>query len=395
MLALPYLDTTSCSPLLERAPDLDTSGFQLPTISNSLGGSAICVSGLVALNVSTNVNTELDLPMNVSQTQAVDLVLGLNTANSTLATSVSKNSPDVVDQTFNIGAQLCYPVSQQNQTTIQFLTHGIAFSKTYWDFALPNNSYIETAAKAGRATFSYDRLGIGNSSHPDPVQVVQSGIQVVIAEQLVGLLRQGRLANRKFSHVIGVGHSYGSLITTSVAASSPATFDAVVATGFSTNRTGGNQFTSALNLQPANLFAPRRFQNLPSSYLVPSTKYGIQYSFFRAPNFEQSVLNKSFDKVETTTLGETFTRSAFATKAANFTGPVLIANGGRDLDFCDGDCSYPNDISAATLKTFFPNANNRSSTSYNLPDSGHGMNLAMNAPLAFDKIQEFISSLEF
>lgn len=217
---------------------------------------------------------------------------------------------------------------------------------------------------------------------------------MVVAEQLVRLLRQGRLGNNTFSRVIGVGHSYGSLITTSVAASSPGTFDAVVATGFSTNRTGGTQFTSALNLQPANLYAPGRFRNLPSSYLVPSTKYGVQYSFFRAPNFEQSVLNKSFDAVETTTLGESFTRSAFASKATNFTGPVLIANGARDLDFCDGDCLYPKDISAETLETFFPNAS-KQSTSYNLPGGGHGMNLATNAPLAFAKIQEFISSLEF
>lgn len=153
LLALNYLGIASCSPLLERAPNLDTSGFQLPTVTNSLGGSAICVSGLVALNISTNVNTQLDLPANVSQTQAVDLVLGLNTANSSLAASVSEDSPDVVDRTFNISARLCYPVARQNQTTVQFLTHGIAFSKTYWDFALPNNSYIETAAKAGRATF--------------------------------------------------------------------------------------------------------------------------------------------------------------------------------------------------------------------------------------------------
>ncbi|KIW19756.1 hypothetical protein PV08_00330 [Exophiala spinifera] len=399
-LVLSYLSKASCSPLPEqRGPDLDTKGFQLPTVSHSLGGSAICVSGLVAVNVSTDVNTKLDLPINVSQLQAVDLVLGLQAANSSLAASVSeKSSSDVVDGTFNISAQMCYPVAhpRQNQTTVQFLTHGIAFSKTYWDFALPNNSYIDTAAKAGRATFSYDRLGIGNSSHPDPIEVVQGGIQVVIAEQLVRLLRQGRLGNHAFSHVIGVGHSYGSLITTSVAASSPSSFDAVVATGFSTNRTGGSQFTAALNLEPASLSAPPRgrFQNLPSSYLIPSTKYGIQYSFFRGPNFEPSVLTKAFDEVETTTLGESFTRSSFATNAANFTGPVLIANGARDLDFCDGDCLYPKDISAATLEGFFPNANNQSA-SYNLPEAGHGVNLAKNAPLAFDKIQEWISSLGF
>jgi hypothetical protein len=44
----------------------------------------------------------------------------------------------------------------------------IGFDGSYWDFAATDQdySYVSAAAKAGHATFRYDRLGTGNSEKP-------------------------------------------------------------------------------------------------------------------------------------------------------------------------------------------------------------------------------------
>jgi hypothetical protein len=71
--------------------------------------------------------------------------------------------------TYNISAQYCKPDSG-NSSTIQVLTHGIGFDKTYWDLEYDNYnySYVNVALAAGYSTLAIDRFGIGNSSHGDP-----------------------------------------------------------------------------------------------------------------------------------------------------------------------------------------------------------------------------------
>lgn len=374
-------------PVVTNHPILDTTGFSQPSIFRTFKGNAVCVSGTVPVQASSERNVKLNLTDDITSTQAVNLILGLQTANSTLASSVSI-SEQQISGTFNISAQLCLPSAPLNISSIQFLTHGVGFSKLYWNFG-PENSFVDNAAAAGHATFSYDRLGVGNSSHPDPIQVVQGPLEVEIAIELVRMLRQGVLMNKQFDQVIGVGHSYGSALTTSVASQDPSTFDAIVLTGFSSNTTGGIQFTSALNLEVAATVSGGRFKGRQDGYLVPSTQYGVQYAFFRAPDFEDEILIEAFATIETTTIGEQFTMSAVGTPATNFSGPVLLVDGENDLFFCDGNCNYPTNIPAESLLALFPMANQRKSTTFILAGSGHGVNLATNAVQAFDRIQDF------
>lgn len=74
-----------------------------------------------------------------------------------------------LEKTFNISAQYCEPDSGSSGT-IQVLTHGVGFDKTYWDLEYDNYSYsyVNVALDAGYSTLAIDRLGIGNSSHGDP-----------------------------------------------------------------------------------------------------------------------------------------------------------------------------------------------------------------------------------
>jgi pimeloyl-ACP methyl ester carboxylesterase len=119
-----------------------------------------------------------------------------------------------VSGTYSISSKLCFPTSASpNSSLIQILTHGVGFDKSYWGFFSSEYSYQDAAALADCTTFSYDRLGIGASSHPDPIQDVQAPLEIAIAHQLIQKLRSGTIASTSFSHIVGVGHSLGSELT--------------------------------------------------------------------------------------------------------------------------------------------------------------------------------------
>ena len=84
------------------------------------------------------------------------------------------------------------------------------FSCRYWDTAYNsfNYSYVNVATdKYSYCTFTYDRLGIGNSSHGEPLNEIQSFLEVAALKELTTKLRDGTVAglSQKFDKVIHVG----------------------------------------------------------------------------------------------------------------------------------------------------------------------------------------------
>lgn len=69
-------------------------------------------------------------------------------------------------------------------------------------------SFAESAAAAGWATLSYDRLGVGRSAHPDGTQVVQIPYEIAQSVSIAQMLRDGKVGNGVpgFETVVGVGH---------------------------------------------------------------------------------------------------------------------------------------------------------------------------------------------
>jgi hypothetical protein len=196
-----------------------SKGFTFSAITTSYGGKAICISGNVPVKASA-ANTKLNLTNPVNQSASTEIFVEYFQPTSNLANS-TLGGKETVSGTYNINAVLCLPTSPPAASvpTLHFLIHGINFDKQYWD--IPGSSYVEAAVEAGYATFSYDRLGVGASDHPDPIQVVQSGLQVEIAHQLIQSLRSGSIRNESFSKVVGVGHSYGSIQSIGLAAQYP------------------------------------------------------------------------------------------------------------------------------------------------------------------------------
>ena len=177
------------------------------------------------------------------------------------------------------------PVSGRNASTIQFLTHSDTVDMTYWDIA-PGYSYIDAAVQAGYSTFSYDRIGVGKSGHPDPIQIVQGPLQVEVAHALITLIRKAFIGGKfSYTNIVGVGHSAGSVITQGVTTNYPQDLDAVILTGISNSSVYTNTAVASFDFTIANLDASGKFTGLPNGYLVQPLQQGIQFSNYYFPNF--------------------------------------------------------------------------------------------------------------
>ena len=265
------------------------SGFNHASLVPSSGGKAVCAAGDVWVNITaTNERLLFDAPPN--NTVATEDIVELLQANPTIYERANGGN-NTFSGKFRISSRLCYPAGAtkpKDVKTVQLLTHGFTLDKGYWD--IPGFSYVDAAAEAGYATFAYDRLGVGQSAHPDPIQIVQLPAEVEITHGLAQLLRTGAVGGRPFNSIAGGGHSLGSIITTGVTAKYPRDLDAAILTGFTANVTGGGLTIAAISLQIANTFA-RRFRDLPNGYLTPSSPLGVQFSFYRFPFFDQAGLS--------------------------------------------------------------------------------------------------------
>jgi pimeloyl-ACP methyl ester carboxylesterase len=266
---------------------IKNTDFSYGQQSRSVGGKAVCISGVVQVAVAAN-NSKILISAPKTNAEVTELYVEFTQVNSRLATD-SIGSPASVTDTYGIYSKLCLPAdpaSAKKVKNLQVLTHGGTLDHTYWDIA-PGYSYVDTAAAAGYATLSYDRLGSGLSDHPDPVQIVQLPIQIEIAHLLVQKLRRGEIGGRTFEKVAGVGHSLGSAITQSVAAKYPKDFDALILQGTSTFFSYAFTGVASEAAQIANTDPSGRFKNLADGYHTPGPlPQTIQFAFYRYPGYD-------------------------------------------------------------------------------------------------------------
>lgn len=180
-------------------------------------------------------------------------------------TNVSTVGYQTVTGTYNISAKFCRPDNMTTNPTVQVLSHGIGFDKSYWDLPYNNYnySYTDVALNNGYCTVAIDRFGIGNSSHGDPLNLIQAPAEVSALYEVTMMLRNGTFpqVNHTFDKVVHVGHSFGSAQTYLLSAMYPNATDGVALTGFSMNATWLAQTLAGWNLHIANLNQPLRFGN--------------------------------------------------------------------------------------------------------------------------------------
>jgi len=265
--------------------------------------------------------------------------------------------------------------------TVQIVLHGGTYDHNY--FNLPyqpsNYSYVDYMLNAGYAILDIDRIGSGLSDHPAPDQVTMvSGAYTI--HQIVQGLRSGTLTGTKFNKVMLVGHSLGSGISL-VEAATFNDVDAVILSGFASavNPAGYNE--AEAGLEAAN--SDPRFTNLPNGYEIiqPADRAAL---FYNAQDADPNVIALDQLLQQTVTDGElgqitsVFTANTYSSQVRV---PVLIANGSDDGLFAGAGMPFngddPNSIKSFEAP-FFPLV--PSLTVFVLKNSGHDINLHLNAP---------------
>ena len=240
-------------------------------------------------------------------------------------------SPVNISLDLNVAAQFCSPKGVKSPKVVQVLTHGLGFDHTYWNFGGPDSeyNYIKSAAEAGYATLSYDRVGTGKSTFENPYTEGQLGVEVTVAATLTTLLREGKLSSIAKCHiptpkkVVHVGHSFGSLITGTLAGSVPDLSDGIVLTGYSTDPTAATGFAISTNFHLASEAIPDRFAGLSTGYLTWADELANQFAFFYYPNFDPAVLAAAEANKMPFALGEVL--SPYNLKQPAWNGPLLVS----------------------------------------------------------------------
>lgn len=279
---------------------------------------------------------------------------------------------------YQVYGELCSKPGIEKRT-VQVLVSGNTYDHSYWDFSYQPEqySYVKAAVKKGDATFNIDRIGIGKSSRPPADQVtLQSNAYVL--NQVNQALRDGTINGVKFERIINVGHSYGSY-TVIEAVSEYGNVDGVILTGFIHNTNPVYFNEAAVSFYPVQQDPDPRFQNLPFGYLTSIP--GVRGKFFHnLTNTDPQVIALDEATKDTLTLAEAQTATAAfdPEKSKKIKVPVLIVIGQNDLPFCTGNiCDNKENVAALEAQFFAPEAQLKT---YVLPDAGHSITLAQNAP---------------
>ncbi|KAL4908487.1 hypothetical protein BDW74DRAFT_175171 [Aspergillus multicolor] len=379
---------------------LSRSSLAAPAPATNTTRGRSCIDLTLSLPINAT-NSIYDIPRVDSNIDAVYYVWDLDTWSSPNATERITGTK-VVEQTFNISAQLCVPIRPNagKKDILQIATHGFGFDKRYWDATLhpETYSYVDAALAAGYSILTYDRLGVGSSDKPDAYDVVQVPVQVEILKKIATLARSGALVQHasslpftvpSFNKTVLVGHSYGSGLTISVLAKYPHLADGAVSTGLIPNTQVGAAGQRAFGLEYAATSNPSRFGDRGSGYVVQGTISALQQVFFKKGYFDPEVLQYADSIKETGTAGEFVSfGSALEKPALEYTGPILFALAEYDFGTCLGDCKGTYNVTAIR-EGLFPAAVDVSVQVQ--PGSGHALTLHTNATGHYEAVFEYLS----
>jgi pimeloyl-ACP methyl ester carboxylesterase len=306
---------------------------------------------------------------------------------------------------FNIHAQLCVPkVSGKKKGILQIATHGAHYDGRYWDPELDreNQSYVEASLKAGYSILTYDRLGAGQSDHPDAYSVVQAPLELEILRQLTLMARNGTLYGfagkaqpldtvfntlAKPNKVVHVGHSFGSFLTSAFIAKYPSLTDGAIITGYFYGKYLGKAGMASWGVDFAATSSPPF--DRPSGYVV-CQKTGIQNLFFGGdPNtaFTPEMLDYGNALKQPVPIGEL--ASAFhiiGLQGPGLKAPVQFMLPEFDFYICAGHCRGAYNLQ--DLKDTYPNA--AVVEDYIQPNTGHAFPLHNNATAGYQVTFDFL-----
>ena len=109
-----------------------------------------------------------------------------------------------------IAARYCEPeVKIANRSdVVQVFMSGVTENNLYWfGLGYPTGyngdqySTVDYASKQGYPTLAIDRIGVGNSTHPDPILQQQLNLEEAVSHQLVTMLKAGTAVPGEYQHL--------------------------------------------------------------------------------------------------------------------------------------------------------------------------------------------------
>lgn len=292
--------------------------------------------------------------------------------------------PTEVKGTYSINMMYCQPevYNAKRAKTLQFLVHPATMTIEYWDQqTLPGYSWVDYFSKEGYPMLAIDRLGAGQSDHPNPYTEVQANLQTSIHHEIIQKLRTGSISQvgtTKFENIVFIGGSYGSILGNQHAVQYPKDVDAYILTGY----TNDDQFLipifSARTMAvPAAIADPTRYKELDYGYLTNLNAEGREFLY--SGKWKKEIFDYDEAVRGTVTVGEALTANAGTRVAPDYTGYVHLIVGAEDKVFCgtginnaydvNGDCTPNGHNIPAESASYFPAAKHFDYTI--IPETGH------------------------
>ncbi|GAA4030769.1 alpha/beta hydrolase [Allokutzneria multivorans] len=288
--------------------------------------------------------------------------------------------------------RLCVPAG--GSRTLQVLVPGGTYNSTYYDppGLSEKLSFRKAANKAGYATLAVDRIGTGRSSKPLSLLLTASA-QANAVHHAIKAMRKGTLGP-KFDKIILVGHSLGSA-TTLIEAATFRDVDGVVITGFTHRLAALTAVPTVASLRPALLDQKLGAIGLDPAYLT--TGSGLRYTAFHTPGpLDQRALEADEATKDVIAPGEMVDAVLIGLVlpySRRINVPVLLAMGEKDSVFCGllaSDCSSAAGLRQGEDFYYSPEAKLRT---FVLPNYGHSINYAPNAPLLHNAVNGWATEM--
>jgi pimeloyl-ACP methyl ester carboxylesterase len=347
----------------------------------------VCQELTIPVSVTAR-NGEFDITAPSNDIEVTNFVLNLAQAGHNYTADLLQNYVTVSGD-YSIAATYCHPSSGPTEK-LQILTHGVGFDRSYWDFSYEGTcySYVRAALARGYSTFAFDRLGIGESSHGEPVGEIQAALEIAVLESFTRSLRSGTLPgiSKRFDKIVHVGHSFGAIQTYGLTAMNPDISDAIVLQGFTQIPDYLPSFLVGANFVEAR--SQPALADYPAGYLASGDVSAVQTNFFAPGQFDPRVLAAAAASSKPVTVGELLTIGGPVSVPNSYEGPVLFVIGDRDLPFCGGNCSTSVPSLPAQSQQFFANASSFEAAI--IPGGGHALNLEYSFPTTYAVMLDFL-----
>jgi hypothetical protein len=292
------------------------------------------------------------------------------------------DSPEATQ--YRLAGWLCRP--HRHASTVELLVPGLTYTHRYWTGPGPGTDYVTTALAAGHAVYLIDRVGTGDSDRP-PADQVTAATEAAVTHEAVRALRDGTLG--RYPRVVGVGHSFGSIIWMAEAATYH-DVDALVLTGLlhDINPQALSLFTN--DLYPAADDPTFARTAPPDGYLT--TRPGSRAGYFLDPAtaVPGAAAWDERNKATATTGELTVTPDDELRYSQAITAPVLLVVGAADALFCGPGqpCQHPAEICQRERAAYPADAN---LSAVAVPETGHSINLHRRASRTFSLIQRWLT----